>query len=248
MTVERVAILAPRSAIARALAAQLSERGARIAAIGRAVDEHDAPEAAWKTECDLTDFDAVYGAIVEAREALGGLTGLVNCAGSILLKPAHLTSRKEFDETLATNLTTAFATVRAAKGAFGRDGGSVVLISSAAARLGMGNHEAIAAAKGAIESLARSAAATYGSSGIRFNTVAPGLVDTPLSAAITAAASARKISESLHPLGRLGQPEDVASAIAWLLDPAQRWVTGQVIGVDGGLATVQPRPRVTAGS
>jgi NAD(P)-dependent dehydrogenase (short-subunit alcohol dehydrogenase family) len=187
----------------------------------------------------------VSGALAEAKKALGGLTGIVNCSGSILLKPAHLTSRADFDQTMDANLVTAFAAVRSAKAVFGREGGSVVLLSSAAASFGMGNHEAIAAAKGAIEGLVRSAAATYAPSGIRFNAVAPGLVETPLSAPITAAPAARKLSESLHPLGHLGQPEDIASAIAWFLDPAQRWVTGQVLGVDGGLSRVQPRPRVS---
>jgi len=245
MSEERIAILAPRSAIATALMAQLHERGAHIAAIGRDVAGLAAPGAAWRTACDLTDFDAVASALAEAKKALGGLTGLVNCSGSILLKPAHLTSREDFDSTLNANLVTAFAVVRSAKAVFGRDAGSVVLVSSAAASFGMGNHEAIAAAKGAIEGLVRSAAATYASSGIRFNAVAPGLVETPLSASITAAPAARKLSESLHPIGSLGQPEDIASAIAWFLDPAQRWVTGQVLGVDGGLSRVQPRPRVS---
>lgn len=88
------------------------------------------------------------------------------------------------------------------------------------------------------------AAATYATMGIRFNVVAPGLVDSPLSQPITNAPAARKISETLHPMGRLGTPEDVAPAVCWLLDPEQAWVTGQVIGVDGGLGRVQPRPRI----
>lgn len=248
MSEERVAILAPRSAIAGALMAKLYARGAHVAAIGRDLDGWDGEGVAWRAACDLTDFDAVAGALSEAKKQLGGLTGIVNCSGSILLKPAHLTPRADFDHTMDANLVTAFAAVRSAKAVFGRDGGSVVLVSSAAASFGMGNHEAIAAAKGAIEGLVRSAAATYAPSGIRFNAVAPGLVETPLSASITAAPAARKLSESLHPLGTLGQPEDIASAIAWFLDPAQRWVTGQVLGVDGGLGRVQPRPRVSPAS
>ena len=245
MSRERVAILAPRSAIAGALMAQLQARGAYVAAIGRDVEGLTAAAIAWRMACDLTDFDAVAEALAEAKKQLGGLTGIVNCSGSILLKPAHLTSRADFDQTMAANLVTAFAAVRSAKAVFGRSGGSVVLVSSAAASFGMGNHEAIAAAKAAIEGLVRSAAATYAPSGIRCNAVAPGLVETPLSQFITAVPVARKLSESLHPLGQLSQPEDIASAIAWFLDPAQRWVTGQVLGVDGGLSRVQPRPRMS---
>lgn len=248
MDVERVVVLAPGSATAIALMNTLHSRGARIAAIGRDLTNLDMAGIDWSHECDLTDFDAVADALTAARDALGGLTGLVNCAGSILLKPAHLTSRSDFDNTIASNLLTAFAAVRGAKAVFGREGGSVVLVSSAAARLGMGNHEAIAAAKAAIEGLVRSAAATYAPSGIRFNAVAPGLVDTPLAERIVASPAARKLSETLHPLGFLGRAEDVAAAMAWFLDPAQRWITGQILGVDGGLASVQPRPRIGPGA
>ena len=242
-----VAILAPRSAVAQALATLFHAQEVPVALLGRTLPDEASAAAAWAGECDLTDFASVTARLEEARDALGGLTGLVNCAGSILLRPAHLTSQSDYAETITANLTTAFATVRAAKSVFKREGGSVVLISSAAATLGMGNHEAIAAAKAGVEGLARSAAATYASSGIRFNVVSPGLVETPLTEALTQRESARKLSESLHPLGRLGQAADIARAIAWFLEPEQSWVTGQVLGVDGGLGRVQPRPRVTAG-
>lgn len=238
-------MLAPRSAVAGALIDLLREKDLPVALIGRDLSGMDLGHASWSAACDLTDFETLSTTLAEAKLQLGGLSGIVNCAGSILLKPAHLTSRIEFDEVIAANLLTAFAAVRSAKSVFGRDGGSVVLVSSAAARMGMGNHEAIAAAKAAIEGLVRSAAATYAPSGIRFNAVAPGLVETPLSRAITGAPASRKLSESLHPLGKLGMPRDIASAIAWFLDPAQNWVTGQVLGVDGGLSRVQPRPRMS---
>jgi NAD(P)-dependent dehydrogenase (short-subunit alcohol dehydrogenase family) len=122
------------------------------------------------------------------------------------------------------------------------DGGAVVLVSSAAARIGLANHEAIAAAKAGLEGLARSAAATYARQRIRFNVVAPGLVRTPLTQGLVANELAEKASLAMHPLGRLGEPDDVARAIAWLLDPAQNWITAQVLGVDGGLADVKARP------
>jgi NAD(P)-dependent dehydrogenase (short-subunit alcohol dehydrogenase family) len=108
----------------------------------------------------------------------------------------------------------------------------------------MPNHELIGAAKAGVEGLVRSAAATYASRSIRMNGVAPGLVDTALSASIVQNPTSLKVSESLHPLGKIGSPEDVASAICWLLDPEQQWVTGQIIGVDGGLSRVQPRPKL----
>jgi NAD(P)-dependent dehydrogenase (short-subunit alcohol dehydrogenase family) len=182
----------------------------------------------------------VQAGLEGAVERFGRVDGVANCVGSLLLKPAHLTSQDEFDATVATNLGSAFATVHAA-GRVMRQGGSIVLVSSAAARLGLPNHEAIAAAKAGIIGLALSAAATYASRGLRVNCVAPGLVETPLTAGITGNAQAAKASTAMHALGRLGSPGDVASAIEWFLAPEQSWVTGQVLGVDGGLGSVRAR-------
>lgn len=191
---------------------------------------------------DATDPDAVDSCADAAAAALGGLDGIVNCAGSLLLKPAHLTTTAEWQATLAANLTTAFGCVRAAGRLLRTGGGSVVLVSSAAARVGIANHEAIAAAKAGVIGLVLSAAATYAKQRIRFNAVAPGLVRTPLTKGLVASEPAEKASISMHPLGRLGEPGDVARAILFLLDPAQDWITGQVLGVDGGLADLKSRP------
>jgi NAD(P)-dependent dehydrogenase (short-subunit alcohol dehydrogenase family) len=192
----------------------------------------------WGT-VEATDPDNIDACADAAAAALGGLDGITNCVGSILLKPAHLTSTADWNATIATNLTSAFGCVRAAGRLLKAEGGSVVLVSSAAARVGLANHEAIAAAKAGIMGLVLSAAATYARQKIRFNAVAPGLVRTPLAAGLVASELAEKASIGMHPLGRLGEPGDVARAIVWLLDPAQSWVTAQVIGVDGGLADVK---------
>ena len=92
--------------------------------------------------------------------------------------------------------------------------------------------------------LVLSAAATYAGNNLRINAVAPGLVASPMTSALVGSDAARKVSESMHALGRIGTAEDVARAIAFLLDPANDWITGQVIGVDGGLGSVRPKVRV----
>jgi 3-oxoacyl-[acyl-carrier protein] reductase len=163
----------------------------------------------------------------------------VNCVGSLLLKPAHLTKESEWHHTIATNLTSAFATVQAAAKTMGNRGGSVVLMSTAAARLGLANHEAIAAAKAGVEGLAQSAAASYAKQAIRFNVVAPGLVKTKLTKRIWESERAATTSIAMHALGRLGEAEEVASLITWLLEPANSWVTGEVFAIDGGLAHIR---------
>ena len=190
---------------------------------------------------EAADPDAIDACADAAAAALGGLDGIVNCAGSLLLKPAHLTTTAEWQATLAANLSSAFGCVRAAGRLLKAAGGSVVLVSSAAARVGLANHEAIAAAKAGVIGLVLSAAATYAKQKIRFNAVAPGLVRTPLTKGLVASELAEKASVGMHPLGRLGEPEDVARAIYFLLDPAQGWITGQVLGVDGGLADLRSR-------
>ena len=182
--------------------------------------------------------------LMEAVSTAGPVDSFVNCVGSILLKPAHLTSDAEFREVVETNLFSAFATVKCAGKMLRASGGSVVLMSSAAAKLGIANHEAIGAAKAGIEGLARSAAATYAGANIRFNVVSPGLVKTNLTKRIWESPAMASASAELHALGRLGEPEQIASMIAWLIEPENHWITGQVIGVDGGLASVQPRRKV----
>lgn len=194
-------------------------------------------------EVDARDMTAVRGVVDAVAEAEGRLDAVANLVGSLLLKPAHLTTPEEWDDTIAINLTSAFAVVRAAAPRMRETGGSIVLASSAAAQTGLANHEAIAAAKGGIIALVRSAAATYGASGVRVNAVAPGLTRARMTARLVENEAQAEASRRMHVLGRLGEPDDVASLVAWLMDSSNSWVTGQTIGVDGGLGQAHPRPR-----
>jgi len=194
---------------------------------------------------DATDGGAVNDLFSTTARENGPIAGAVNCVGSFLLKPAHMTSDEEFSRQISQNLTTAFNTVRAAAKHM-PNGGSVVLLSSVAARVGLANHEAIAAAKAGVAGLALSAAASYVGRGLRFNVVSPGLVQTQMTENVTRSETARKASLDLHPLGRLGEPEDIAGAIAFLLGSESSWITGQILGVDGGLSTLRPPVRRSA--
>ena len=238
-------VLGASGGIGSALCRQLMSRGARLALAARDSSRLEALAAELGGgsvhALDATSADEVQRAVDEVRAAHGRLDGVVNSVGSILLKSAHRTSPDEWRDTLAANLDTAFAAVRAGTSAMRKTGGSIVLLSSAAAQTGLTNHDAIAAAKAGVVGLALSAAASYASQGVRVNVVSPGLVRTPLSEHLTKNPASEKASLAMHPLGRLGEPEDVARAIAWLLDSEQSWVTGQVLAVDGGLGSIRSK-------
>lgn len=237
---QKCLVIGAAGGIGRRLVELLHRDGWSLVLAGRTLDalkEVAATCAGQTAVVDARDFDAV-DAVFQTHP---GITGAVNLAGSILLKPAHLTTMQDFDETIALNLRTAFALTRAAGKHMKSTGGSVVLMSSCAAGIGLPNHEAIAAAKAGVEGLVRAAAATYAGAGIRFNAVSPGLVATPMARRITENEGALKASVAMHPMGRIGQPADVARVIMLLLNPDNDWITGQVLAVDGGLSRVKSR-------
>lgn len=211
--------------------------GRRLDAVQALADETGAVPAV----AEASDGAQIEGVVQEALARFGRLDGAANLVGSVLLKPVHLTRDEELAATLQVNLWSAFWMLKAAVRAM-EGGGSIVLASTAAVRTGLPNHEAIAAAKGAVEGLALSAAATYAPKQIRVNVVAPGLVRAAMTARITGSAPALAASTAMHALGRIGEGEDIASAVCWFLDPANNWTTGQVLGVDGGLGALRGRP------
>ncbi len=239
-----IAILGATGTIGSVLARRLVQHGQPVLLVGRNEEKLRALSRELGqpfVTADLTSSLRLEEALRATPDARGGFHALVNCIGSILLKPAHATSDDDFRQVVETNLFTAFATIRVGSKLLREQGGTIVLFASAAAEIGIQNHEAIAAAKAGIIGLARSAAATYAANNIRVNVVSPGLVRTEMTRRIWENSASAAASAQLHALGRLGEPEQVASLVSWLLEGENDWITGQVIGIDGGLGHVLPR-------
>lgn len=242
-----VVVLGATGAVGSALVRELTATGSQVVAGVR--DPDKAQSLATETGCvvhcvDALKPDSIEACVAAAAAQFGTVTGIANCIGSVLLKPAHLTSESEWNHTLTINLSSSFRAVQAAARVMRQGGGSVVLCSSAAARIGLANHEAIAAAKAGVIGLVLSASATYANRGIRVNAIAPGLVKSEMTRKFWETDEAAAVSSQMHALGRLGEPGDIARAIAFLLAPAHNWITGQTLGVDGGLGSVLARLKI----
>lgn len=192
---------------------------------------------------DATDAAALRAAVAAAGPALAGLAF---CVGSIPLKPLARLTEADFLDAFRLNTLAAAMAVQAAAPALAagaREGGAptgVVLFSSVAARAGFPNHAAIAAAKAGVEGLALSLAAELAPA-VRVNCVAPSLTRTRIAEPLTKSPQMAEAIAKLHPLPRLGEGDDPAALADFLLSDAAGWITGQVVGVDGGRSTVRSK-------
>lgn len=167
------------------------------------------------------------------------LDGLVYAPGTIQLKPFHRISIDQFKEEMETNTWGAIRAIQHALPVLkASNQASVVLFSTVAVKQGMPFHASIVAAKGAIEGLTRSIAAEYAPA-IRVNAIAPSLVNTPLAGRLLSTPEKVDASGARHPLKRVGQPDDIASLAVFLLSSQAGWISGQVMGVDGGMSALR---------
>jgi NAD(P)-dependent dehydrogenase (short-subunit alcohol dehydrogenase family) len=226
MNHKNIVIIGGNSGIGRSIIEKLNVLGANV------FPYHRSGEG--ESHLDVTQkFDSIAG-LPEV------IDGLVYCPGTISLKPFHRFSIEDFQRDYEINVLGAVKVLQACmKGLKKSESASVVLFSTVAVQVGLGFHSSISSAKGAVEGLAKSLAAEWAPNKIRVNVVAPSLTDTPLASALLGNDDKKEASNKRHPLGRYGQPEDIAGAAVFLLSQDAAWMTGQVLHLDGGMSSVK---------
>lgn len=185
-------------------------------------------------QVNVTDKNTKYDFLPES------IGSLIYCPGSINLKPFKHLKTQDFIDDFDINVIGFIRVLQSCIDKLKKaDNPSVVLFSTIAVTQGMSYHTSVASAKGALEGITKSLAAEYAISGIRFNIIAPSIVDTPLSKNILNTDLKRKNIAKRHPLNKIGSPNDIASLVKFLVSDSSKWMTGQIINLDGGFSSIK---------
>jgi NAD(P)-dependent dehydrogenase (short-subunit alcohol dehydrogenase family) len=226
-------IIGGGTGIGRALIDELLSNGDNIYAASRNIKQANLPAAVNTITYDVLADDDITDLPDE-------LHGMAYCPGSINLKPFKSYSIDKLRESVELNYLGAVKVLLPIINKLKKSkSGSVVFFSTVAVQMGLPYHSSVSASKGALEGLTRSLAAEYAPH-VRFNAVAPSLTDTPLAENLLSNDKKRENNAERNPLKKIGTPEDVASMAAYLLGDKGAWITGQIMGVDGGMGSVRP--------
>ena len=227
--------------IGRGIATMLHQAGAAVAVVGRNRDQAiaaaaDLGDRTVGVACDVADGTQVAAAIAEAEKALGPISILVNNAGLTRDNLLMRLTDEDWDQVLEANLKGAFHTTKAViRGMMKRRAGRIINITSIVGMTGNKGQANYAASKAGLIGFTKSVAKEYASRGVTANCVAPGFIETDMTAALPQEARDALLSQIA--LGRLGQPSDIAGAVLFLASDLARYVTGQVLVVDGGMVS-----------
>lgn len=226
-------IVGGSSGIGLSLTRLLSDQGNKILVASRSSDNLGG----------LSDVDHVHHDVTAEGslplDSLTSLDGIAYCPGTINLKPFHRMKKDDFLNDFDVNVLGAIKTIQSALPLLKKsDNPSIVLFSTVAVAQGMGFHASVAASKGALEGLTKSLAAEFAPK-IRVNCIAPSIVKTPLAERLLSTPEKEEASGKRHPLSRVGKPEDIAEMAAFLMSEKSGWITGQIIGIDGGMSTLK---------
>jgi 3-oxoacyl-[acyl-carrier protein] reductase len=231
---KNILVVGGTSGIGLALVKTLSQSSANVYVVSRS-ETADLPEGVKHFKAD----------VLEGLDQLGSFLpdvvhGLAYCVGSINLKPLNRLSEADFLTDYKLNVLGAVKVIQLSLRQLKIAGGaSIVLLSSVAANVGMLYHASVSTAKAAVQGLALSLAAELVGQQIRVNVIAPSLTDTPMAQVLLNTPEKKEGSAKRHPMGRYGSPEDISQSIAFLLSDESSWMTGQVIGIDGGLGKLK---------
>jgi len=220
------------------LAMQLSEANKEIHLIGR--NEAELEKLSAELGCDYTVLDILSDDIYESLKNKFDdidLAGIAYCIGSIDLKPLVKTNKEDFQKCLQLNFFPIVEVIKAFQNNLKKNKGSIVLFSTVAVKRGFTNHSIIASVKGAIEGLTVSLAAEFAPD-IKVNCIAPSLTNSKIAEPILKNKIVAEGIAKAHPLKRIGEGKDTAAMAKFLLTEESSWITGQIIGVDGGRSTL----------
>jgi 3-oxoacyl-[acyl-carrier protein] reductase len=226
-------VIGGSSGIGLELVKKLLNQGHDVYAASR--HKGDLPIEAKFIELDvLENIESLKSALPEK------IDGLAYCPGTINLKPFARLKEEDFLNDYKVNVLGAVKVIQSVFNNLKNAGNSsIVLFSTVAVQQGMGFHASIAAAKGAIEGLTKSLAAEFASIKIRVNAIAPSLTATPLASQLISTPERKEASDKRHPLGRIGTAEELADAAYFLISPQSSWITGQILGIDGGMSSIR---------